>query len=71
MNPQLPHSLIEHEVICDLCDCPTTEPTKAEIRDIYYMLCPSCYEDNIWQIRDAMYNDMVGADASEADQEEK
>lgn len=70
-NPTLPYSLAYQYHICELCSCHTQVLFREEIRGSDYRLCSQCREDNIWQIRDAMAEDMAGADASEADQEEK
>ena len=66
----LPGALIEREKICNLCDCPTTEPRDCEIKGSRYTLCGDCYEDNLYQITDALAKADADGAAEDAAQEE-
>jgi len=70
MSATLPDSLIEQYAICELCDCPTEVLFREEIKGSDYLICMECRESNADQIRDAAAEDMAGADAAEAAQEE-
>ncbi len=69
MNPPLPGSLIEQEKRCDLCDNWATDTQRAEIKGSDYTLCWSCYEDNLFQISDAITYSMHEIDEEDRGQD--
>ncbi len=70
MNPTLPGALVEREKVCDLCRCPTTDWTVAEIRGGTYTLCMDCKYDNIDLIEDALAKADADGASEDAAQEE-
>ncbi len=71
MQPNLIGALIEREIICIFCDCPTSEWDEIEIRGGTYKMCPECQIDYAEAISDARAKaDAAGVAEDEAQEGE-